>query len=65
LTPAEIESWVDDSKRAMESMLRAEPEDVREQCERKPKDPQEAYGEAMGEIRARKRLASLLGKDGG
>jgi hypothetical protein len=49
----------------MESMPRAEPEDVREQSERKPKDLQEAHGEAMGEIRSRKRLASLLGKDEG
>lgn len=39
------------------------PEDVREQYERQLKDLQEAYGEAMLEIRARKKLASLLGKD--
>lgn len=47
----------------MEKALRAKPEDVREQYERQLKDLQEAYGEAMLEIRARKKLASLLGKD--
>jgi len=63
LTPAEIENWVEDGKRGMENALRAKPEDVREQYERQLKDLQEAYGEAMLEIRARKKLASLLGKD--
>ncbi|AFC86011.1 DUF1153 domain-containing protein [Frateuria aurantia] len=63
LTLAEIESWVEDGKRGMENALRAKPEDVREQYERQLKDLQEAYGEAMLEIRARKKLASLLGKD--
>ena len=63
LPPAEIESWVEDGKRGMENALRAKPEDVREQYERQLKDLQEAYGEAMLEIRARKKLASLLGKD--
>ena len=60
LTPAEIESWVEDGKRGIENVLRAKPEDVREQYERQLKDLQEAYGEAMLEIRARKKLASLL-----
>ncbi|ATS23161.1 transposase [Xanthomonas phaseoli pv. phaseoli] len=63
LTPAEIENWVEEGKRGMENALRAKPEDVREQYERQLKDLQEAYGEAMLEIRARKKLASLLGKD--
>jgi transposase-like protein len=52
LTPAEIESWVGDGKRGMENALRAKPEDVREQYERQLKDLQEAYGEAMLELRA-------------
>lgn len=43
--------------------LRAKSEDVREQYERQLKDLQEAYGEAMLELRVRKKLASLLGKD--
>ena len=63
LPPAEIESWVEDGKRGMENALRAKPEDVREQYERQLKDLQEAYGEAMLELRARKKLESLLGKD--
>ncbi|WP_372390370.1 DUF1153 domain-containing protein [Xanthomonas sp. NCPPB 3582] len=63
LTPAEIENWVEEGKRGMKNALRAKPEDVREQYERQLKDLQEAYGEAMLEIRARKKLASLLGKD--
>lgn len=63
LTPAEIESWVEDGRPGMESALGAKPEDVREQYERQLKDLQEAYGEAMLEIRARKKRASLLGKD--
>ncbi len=38
----------------MEDALRAKPEDVREPHERQLKDLQDAYGEAMLEIRARK-----------
>ena len=63
LTPSEIENWVEDGKRGMENALRAKPEDVREQYERQLKDLQEAYGEAMLELRARRILQSLLGKD--
>ncbi|WP_313172671.1 DUF1153 domain-containing protein [Stenotrophomonas sp.] len=63
LTLTEIESWVEDGKRCMENALRAKPEDVREPYERQLKDLQEAYGEAMLEIRARKELASFLGKE--
>ena len=59
LPPSEIESWVDDGKRGMENALRAKPEDVREQYERQLKDLQEAYGEAMLELRARKKLGSF------
>ena len=63
LPPGEIESWVEDAKRGMENALRAKPEDVREQYERQLKELQEAYGEAMLELRARKKLQSLLEKD--
>ena len=63
LPPSEIESWVEDGKRGMENALRTKPEDVREQYERQLKELQEAYGEAMLELRARKKLESLLGKD--
>ena len=63
ITPSEIETWVEEGKRGLENALRAKPEDVREQYERQLKELQEAYGEAMLELRARKKLASLLGKD--
>ena len=63
LTPSEVEEWVDQGKSGMENALRAKPEDIREQYERQLKDLQEAYGEAMLELRARKKFQSLLGKD--
>ena len=63
LLPSEIEDWVDQGKAGMENALRAKPEDIREQYERQLRDLQEAYGEAMLELRARKKFQSLLGKD--
>lgn len=63
LPPSEIEEWVDEAKRGMENALRAKPLDIREQYERQLKELQEAYGEAMLELRARKKLASLLGEE--
>jgi len=51
---SEIEVWVDDAKRDMENALRAKPLEIKEQYERQIKDLQEAYGEAMFELRARK-----------
>ncbi|GDN10168.1 hypothetical protein BvCmsNSNP041_04624 [Escherichia coli] len=63
MPPSEIEEWVDDAKRGMENALRAKPLDIREQYEKQLKELQEAYGEAMLELRARKKLASLLGED--
>ncbi|MGB7397306.1 MAG: hypothetical protein WA914_05810 [Candidatus Macondimonas sp.] len=50
LTPSEIEAWIDNAKAGMENALKAKPEYIREQI----KDLQEAYGEAMLEMRARK-----------
>jgi cell division protein FtsB len=47
----------------MENALRANPLDLKDQYERQIKDLQEAYGEAMLELRARKKLQSLLGED--
>ena len=64
VSPSEIEAWVDDAKRGMENALRANPLDVREQYERQLKELQEAYGEAMLELRARKKLQSLLDEEG-
>ncbi|MEE9926786.1 DUF1153 domain-containing protein [Microvirgula aerodenitrificans] len=63
LSPSEVEQWVDDGKRGMENALRANPLDIKEQYQRQIKDLQEAYGEAMLELRARKKLQSLLGED--
>jgi transposase-like protein len=63
LPPSEIEAWIDEGRKGMENALRANPLDVREQYEKQIKDLQEAYGEAMLELRARKKLQSLLGED--
>ena len=63
LPPSEIELWVEDGKKGMENALRANPQDLREQYEKQLKDLQEAYGEAMLELRARKKLQSLLGEE--
>jgi len=63
LPPSELEKWIEDGKRGMENALRANPQDVREQYEKQLKDLQEAYGEAMLELRAREKLQSLLGED--
>jgi transposase-like protein len=63
VSPAEIEEWIEQGKAGMENALKAKPDDVREQYEKQLKDLQEAYGEAMLELRARKKLQSLLGKD--
>lgn len=63
IPPSEIEEWVEEGKRGMENALRAKPLDVREEYERQVKALQEAYGEAMLELRVRKKLQSLLGED--
>jgi len=47
----------------MENALRAKPLEIREQFEKQLKELQEAYGEAMLELRARKKLQSPLGDD--
>ena len=62
LPPSEIESWIDQAKAGMENALKAKPEDIREQYETQLKALQEAYGEAMLELRARKKWDALLGK---
>ena len=48
----------------MENALRANPEDVREKYERQLRDLQQAYGKAMLELRARKKLQALLEEQG-
>ena len=54
---------MEDGRRGMENALKANPQDEREQYERQLKELQEAYGEAMLELRAREKLQSLLGED--
>lgn len=63
LQPSELEQSVEEGKRGVENALRTNPLDVRQQYEKKLSDLQEAYGEAMLELRARKKLASLLGEE--
>lgn len=65
LSPSEIEGWVDDAKRGMENALRANPLEIREQYEKQLKDLQEAYGEAMLELRARKKFQALMEREDG
>ncbi len=50
--PSEIECWIDQAKSGMENVLKAKPEDIREQCESRLKALQEADGEAMLELPA-------------
>ena len=63
LTPSELESWVEQAKAGMENALRAKPQDVRQQYEKQISQLQAAYGEAMLELRARKKLAEWLVRD--
>jgi transposase-like protein len=63
LPPSEVEEWVEEGRKGLENALRAKPLDIKEQYERQIKELQGAYGEAMLELRARKKLQSLLGED--
>ncbi|XDA99924.1 transposase [Sulfitobacter sp. LCG007] len=65
LAPSEIGGWVDDAKKGMENALLTNPLDVRQQYEKQLKDLQEAYGEAMLELRARKKLQALMEREDG
>ena len=60
IAPSEIEEWVDEAKRGIENALRTKPLEIKEQYERQIKDLQEAYGEVMLELRARKKLSSTI-----
>jgi len=62
LPPSEIESWIDQAKAGMENALKAKSEDLREQYETQLKALQEAYSEALLELRARKKWDALLAK---
>ena len=63
LSPSELEGWVEQAKAGMENALRAKPQDVRQQYEKQISQLQAAYGEAMLELRARKKLAQWLERD--
>ena len=63
LPPSEIEEWVEEGMKGMENALRTKPLEVKEQYERQLRELQEAYGEAMLELRARKKLNQLLGNE--
>ncbi len=60
-TPSEIEGWVEDAKKGMENALRTNPLDGRQQYEKRLRELQEAYGEAVLELRARKSWQALEG----
>ena len=47
----------------MENALKTNPLDVREQYGEQLRDQQEAYGEAMLELRARKELQALMERE--
>lgn len=65
LAPSEIEAWLEDTKKGMENSLRANPLDIHAQYGKQLKDLQEAYGEAMLELRARKKLQALMEREDG
>ena len=49
--------------RSMASALKANPLKVRQEYEKQLKDLQEAYGETMLELRARKKLQTLMERE--
>ena len=59
-TQAEIESWMDDAEAGMENALKANPKDIAEQYEKQLSELKEAYGEAMLELKFRKKLQRHL-----
>ncbi|MEM1187968.1 MAG: transposase [Pseudomonadota bacterium] len=60
LTPLEIEGWIQDAEQGMENALKANPKDVAEQYEQQLSELKEAYGEAMLELKFRKKLQRHL-----
>ena len=63
LPPSDIEEWVEDGRKGMENALRAKPLGIKEQYEKQIRELQEAYGEAMLQMRVLKKYQSLLGDD--
>jgi dephospho-CoA kinase len=60
LPSSEMESWIHQAKLGVENALKAKPDDIRQQYESQLKALQKAYGEAMLELRARKKWDALL-----
>jgi hypothetical protein len=63
LSPSEIEGLIDDEKRGMEISLRANPLGIRERRQRQLKDLQDAYGEAVRELRARRKFRAPVERE--
>jgi len=63
LPASQIEHWVEDGKRGLENGLRMNPLYVKEQYERRIKDLQQAYGEAMLELRVWKKPSPLCDEE--
>ena len=59
-TQQEIEKWMDDAEAGMENALKANPKDIAEQYEAQLRELKEAYGEAMLELKFRKKLQRHL-----
>lgn len=60
LTPSEVERWIQDAEAGMENALKTNPKDVTEQYEKQLSELKEAYGEAMLELKFRKKLQRHL-----
>lgn len=56
LTQQEIEKWMKGAEAGMENALKANPKDIAEQYESQLSELREAYGEAMLELKFRKKL---------
>lgn len=61
LPPSDIEEWVEDGRKGMENALRAKPLDIKEQYEKQIRELQEAYGEAMLQMRVLKSIKACWG----
>ena len=53
LPSSEIERWVEEGRRGMENALRSNPMNIKEIYEKQIKTLQQAYGEAMLELRVK------------
>ena len=60
---SEVESWVSEAHAGMENALRAKPRDIKAQYEAKLDELTSAYGEAMLENKALKKLHALLNEE--